>query len=136
MSPRLLTWIQFVLATPVVLWGGWPFFERGWQSIVNRSLNMFTLIAIGVGAAYVYSVVATMFPGIFPESFYGHSGTVAVYFEAAAIITTLVLLGPGARAARAQPNQQRHKSSSRTVAEDRPIDSRRRQRRRRSVGSG
>ena len=92
-SPRFLTWIQFVLATPVVLWGGWPFFERGWQSIVNRSLNMFTLIAIGVGAAYVYSVVATIFPGIFPESFYGHSGTVAVYFEAAAVITTLVLLG-------------------------------------------
>ena len=92
-SPRSLTWIQFVLATPVVIWGGWPFFERGWQSIVNRSLNMFTLIAIGVGAAYMYSVVATMFPGIFPESFYGHSGTVAVYFEAAAIITTLVLLG-------------------------------------------
>ena len=92
-SPRLLTWIQFVIATPVVLWGGWPFFERGWQSIVNRSLNMFTLIAIGVGAAYVYSVVATIFPGIFPESFYGHSGTVAVYFEAAAIITALVLLG-------------------------------------------
>ena len=92
-SPRLLTWFQFVLATPVVLWGGWPFFERGWQSIANRSLNMFTLIATGVGAAYVYSVVATTFPGIFPQSFYGHSGTVAVYFEAAAIITTLVLLG-------------------------------------------
>ncbi len=92
-SPRLLTWIQFVLATPVVLWVGWPFFERGWRSIANRSLNMFTLIAIGVGAAYVYSVAATIFPGIFPKSFYGHSGTVAVYFEAAAIITTLVLLG-------------------------------------------
>ena len=92
-SPRLLTWIQFVLATPVVLWGGGPFFERGWRSIVNRSLNMFTLIAIGVGAAYLYSVAATLFPGVFPESFYGHSGTVAVYFEAAAIITTLVLLG-------------------------------------------
>jgi P-type Cu+ transporter len=92
-APRLLTWIQFILATPVVLWGGWPFIERGWQSIVNRSLNMFTLIAIGVGAAYLYSVAATLFPGIFPQSFYGHSGTVAVYFEAAAIITTLVLLG-------------------------------------------
>jgi Cu+-exporting ATPase len=76
-----------------VLWGGWPFFERGWRSIVNRSPNMFTLIAIGVGAAYVYSVIATLFPDIFPPSFYGHSGTVAVYFEAAAIITTLVLLG-------------------------------------------
>ena len=92
-SPRLLTWVQFVLATPVVLWGGWPFLERGWRSIANRSLNMFTLIAIGVGTAYVDSVVATIFPGIFPESFYGHGGTVAVYFEAAAIITTLVLLG-------------------------------------------
>jgi Cu+-exporting ATPase len=92
-SPRLLTWIQLAIATPVVLWGGWPFIERGWHSIVNRSLNMFTLIAIGVGAAYLYSVVATLLPGIFPESFYGHSGTVAVYFEAAAIITTLVLLG-------------------------------------------
>jgi P-type Cu+ transporter len=93
LSVRLLTWFQLVLATPVVLWGGWPFFERGWHSIVNRSLNMFTLIAIGVGTAYLYSVVATIFPDIFPESFYGHSGTVAVYFEAAAIITTLVLLG-------------------------------------------
>ena len=92
-SPRLLTWIQLAIATPVVLWGGWPFIERGWHSIVNRSLNMFTLIAIGVGAAYLYSVVATLLPGIFPESFYGHSGTVAVYFEAAAVITTLVLLG-------------------------------------------
>jgi Cu+-exporting ATPase len=92
-SPRLLNWIQLVLATPVVLWGGWPFFERGWQSIVNRSLNMFTLIAIGVGAAYGYSLVATLAPGIFPQSFYVHGGTVAVYFEAAAIITTLVLLG-------------------------------------------
>jgi Cu+-exporting ATPase len=93
LSPRLLNWIQLVLATPVVLWGAWPFFERGWRSIVNRSPNMFTLIAIGVGAAYLYSVVATLFPDIFPPSFYGHSGTVAVYFEAAAIITTLVLLG-------------------------------------------
>ena len=92
-SPQLLTWTQFVLATAVVLWGGWPFFERGWRSVVNRSPNMFTLIAIGVGAAYGYSVIATLFPDIFPPSFYGHGGTVAVYFEAAAIITTLVLLG-------------------------------------------
>jgi Cu+-exporting ATPase len=92
-SPHLLTWIQFALATPVVLWGGWPFFERGWRSIVSGSLNMFTLIAVGVGAAYLYSVAATVFPGVFPESFYGHGGTVAVYFEAAAVITTLVLLG-------------------------------------------
>src|SRR5262252_6058875 len=93
LSPRLLTFIQFALATPVVLWGGWPFFERGWASIVNRSPNMFTLIAIGTGAAWLYSVIATLLPGIFPASFRGHGGEVAVYFEAAAVITTLVLLG-------------------------------------------
>jgi len=89
----LLTWIQLALATPVVLWGGWPFFQRGWASIINRSLNMFTLIAIGTGTAYFYSVVASLFPDIFPESFRGHSGEVSVYFEAASVITTLVLLG-------------------------------------------
>jgi P-type Cu+ transporter len=93
LSPRLLTFIQFALATPVVLWGGWPFFERGWASIVNRSPNMFTLIAIGAGAAWLYSVFATFLPEIFPASFRGHGGEVAVYFEAAAVITTLVLLG-------------------------------------------
>jgi Cu+-exporting ATPase len=92
-SPHLLNWLQLIIASPVVLWGGWPFFERGWRSIVNRSLNMFTLIAIGVGTAYIYSVVATVFPNLFPESFRGHSGDVAVYFDAAAVITTLVLLG-------------------------------------------
>jgi Cu+-exporting ATPase len=90
---RLITWLQLVLATPVVLWGGRPFFERGWASVVNRSLNMFTLIAIGTGVAYVYSVVAALVPGIFPASFRTHGGEVAVYFEAAAVITTLVLLG-------------------------------------------
>jgi Cu+-exporting ATPase len=93
LSPRLITFIQFALATPVVLWGGKPFFERGWASIVNRSPNMFTLIAIGTGAAWLYSVVATFLPNIFPASFRGHGGEVAVYFEAAAVITTLVLLG-------------------------------------------
>src|SRR5918996_533691 len=92
-SPRLLNWLQLILATPVVLWGGWPFFQRGWASIVNRSLNMFTLIAIGVGTAYVYSFAATLFPHMFPESFRGHGGEVGVYFDAAAVITTLVLLG-------------------------------------------
>ena len=92
-SPQLLKWLQLVLATPVVLWGGWPFFQRGWASIINRSLNMFTLIAIGVGTAYVYSVVATFFPHLFPQSFRGHNGEVGVYFDAAAVITTLVLLG-------------------------------------------
>ena len=93
LSPRLINWIQFLLATPVVLWGGWPFFERGWASIVNRSPNMFTLIAIGTGAAYFFSVFALLFPSVFPASFRGHGGEVAVYFEAAAVITTLVLLG-------------------------------------------
>jgi P-type Cu+ transporter len=88
-----LAWVQLALATPVVLWGGWPFFERGWASIVNRSLNMFTLIALGVGAAYVYSVVATLAPGIFPASFRTHGGQIGLYFEAAAIITVLVQLG-------------------------------------------
>ncbi|MFZ1431574.1 MAG: heavy metal translocating P-type ATPase, partial [Geminicoccaceae bacterium] len=87
------TWVQFLLATPVVLWAGWPFFERGWQSLVNRSLNMFTLIALGTGIAWGHSVVATFLPGLFPPAFRGADGTVAVYFEAAAVITTLVLLG-------------------------------------------
>ena len=92
-SARLLTWVQLVFATPVVLWGGWPFVTRGWASLVNRSLNMFTLIAIGTGTAYIYSVIATLVPDIFPASFRTHGGAVAVYFEAAAVITSLVLLG-------------------------------------------
>jgi Cu+-exporting ATPase len=92
-SSRLLSLVQFALATPVVLWGGRPFFERGWASLVNRHLNMFTLIALGTGTAYVYSVVAVLSPGIFPESFRGPGGEVPVYFEASAVITTLVLLG-------------------------------------------
>ena len=92
-STQLLNWIQLILATPVVLWGGWPFFQRGWVSIVNRSLNMFTLIAIGIGTAFGYSLVATLFPNAFPESFRSHGGGVGVYFDAAAVITTLVLLG-------------------------------------------
>src|SRR5437667_5509419 len=88
-----LPWIELLLATPVVLWGGWPFFQRGWASIVNRSTNMFTLIAMGTGVAYVYSLVATLFPQIFPASFRDMSGIPPVYFEAAAAIVTLVLLG-------------------------------------------
>ena len=92
-SAPMLSWLELLLATPVVLWCGWPFFERGWQSIVNRSLNMFTLIAIGTGVAYAYSVVATFLPGVFPASFRDHNGEVAVYFEASAVIVTLVLLG-------------------------------------------
>ena len=92
-SMRVLGWIQFVLATPVVVWGGWPFFVRGWQSIVNRSLNMFTLIGLGVSVSYLFSVIAMFFPEIFPPSFRDAAGAVPVYFEAAAVITTLVLLG-------------------------------------------
>lgn len=92
-SARTTIWIQFILATPIVLWGGWPFFERGWRSVVTRNLNMFTLIAVGIGTAYVYSVVVTLFPDIVPQSFHGHNNDVPVYFEAAAIITMLVLLG-------------------------------------------
>ncbi|KIU52670.1 heavy metal translocating P-type ATPase [Bradyrhizobium elkanii] len=89
----LSSWIQLVSATPVVIWAGWPFFVRGWQSLVTRNLNMFTLIAMGTGVAYVYSVVATVAPQVFPPAFRGHDGAVAVYFEAAAVITVLVLLG-------------------------------------------
>jgi Cu+-exporting ATPase len=88
-----MEWLQLLLATPVVLWGGWPFFQRGWASLVNRHLNMFTLIAMGTGTAYLFSVIATLAPGIFPTSFLGHSGRPEVYFESAAIIVTLVLLG-------------------------------------------
>ncbi|MBI3199595.1 MAG: cadmium-translocating P-type ATPase [Rhodospirillales bacterium] len=86
-------WLQFVLATPVVLWCGWPFFVRGWQSLKTRNLNMFTLIAMGTGVAWVYSVIAVTLPGLFPQAFRSPDGSVAVYFEAAAVITVLVLLG-------------------------------------------
>jgi Cu+-exporting ATPase len=92
-APWLLTWIEFALATPVVLWGAWPFFQRAWASVVTRHLNMFTLIGLGVGISYGYSVIAVLFPGIFPASLRGHGGEVAVYFEPAAVITALVLLG-------------------------------------------
>ena len=92
-DPTLSNYIQFAFTTPVVLWAGWPFFVRGWQSLVTRNLNMFTLIAMGTGVAYVYSVIATLVPGAFPASFRPHGGAVAAYFEAAAVITVLVLLG-------------------------------------------
>src|SRR5690349_23946258 len=93
LGETLSNWIQLILATPVVLWAGWPFFVRGWQSLVTRNLNMFTLIAMGTGVAFLYSVIATLAPGLFPPAFRGHDGAVAVYFEAAAVITVLVLLG-------------------------------------------
>jgi len=92
-APRLLVWVQLILGTPAVLWGGWPFFERGWASIVRRRLNMFTLIALGTGVGYAYSLPAALAPGIFPASFRDVDGQVPLYFEAAAVIVTLVLLG-------------------------------------------
>ena len=88
-----LGWVELVLATPVVLWAGWPFYVRGVQSVVNRSLNMFTLIGLGVSVAYIYSLMAVLFPGIFPDEMRGQDGSVGVYFEAAAVIVTLILLG-------------------------------------------
>lgn len=93
MTLRQLQWLQFALATPVVLWGGWPFFQRGWTSVINRRLNMFTLIALGIGVAWIYSVFATFLPHIFPQLMRDEEGVVPVYFEAAAVITSLVLLG-------------------------------------------
>ena len=93
LNPAIATWIQLLLASPVVLWGAWPFFVRGVQSLKSMNLNMFTLIGLGVAVAYGFSVVATFFPGAFPSAFRGHDGNVAVYYEAAAVITTLVLLG-------------------------------------------
>ncbi len=92
-EPTLSNWIQLCFATPVVIWAGWPFFVRGWQSLMTRNLNMFTLVAMGTGVAYIYSLAATLAPAIFPPAFRGHDGAVAVYFEAAAVITILVLLG-------------------------------------------
>ncbi|HEY8267270.1 MAG TPA: heavy metal translocating P-type ATPase [Xanthobacteraceae bacterium] len=93
LSMQNSNYVQFAIATPVVLWAGWPFFVRGWQSLLTRNLNMFTLIALGTGIAWAFSVVATFYPGIFPAAFRDHHGAVAVYFEAAAVITVLVLLG-------------------------------------------
>ena len=93
LSAQMIQWIQFILASPVVLWGGWPFFIKGYQSVKTWNLNMFTLIAMGVGAAYLYSIVALFFPEIFPPLMHTKDGVVSVYFEAAAVITTLVLLG-------------------------------------------
>ncbi len=92
-SMAALQWLEFALATPVVLWAGWPIFRRGYESVINRSLNMFSLIALGVGAAWAYSVAGMLLPGIFPPAMRSMGGTVHVYFEAAAVIMALVLLG-------------------------------------------
>jgi len=93
LGQQTLNWVQLLFATPVVLWAGWPFFVRAWQSLVTRNLNMFTLIAMGTGVAYLYSLTATFLPEIFPHTFRGHSGVPASYFEAASVITVLVLMG-------------------------------------------
>src|SRR3546814_2566515 len=93
LGERTAVWAELILSTPVVLWAGWPFFLRGWKSLVNRSLNMFTLIALGTGAAYVFSLAATIAPQLFPAGFRDHHGNVGVYYEAAAVIVVLVLLG-------------------------------------------
>jgi P-type Cu+ transporter len=111
-------WIQLALATPVVLWAGWPFFERAWASLVSRNLNMFTLIAMGTGVAWAYSVVATLAPGLFPPAFRGIDGAVAIYFEAAAAITVLVLLGQVLEL-RARTDRWRDPGSARSRAENR-----------------
>ena len=111
-------WLQLLLATPVVLWAGWPFFERGWRSVVSRNLNMFTLIAMGTGVAWVYSVVATLAPGIFPAAFRNPDGSVAVYFEAAAVITVLVLLGQVLELRARESHERRDPRAPRSRAQD------------------
>jgi cation transport ATPase len=116
--------VQLILGTPAVLWGGWPFFTSGWASIISRRLNMFTLIALGTGVAYVYSLVAALVPGIFPTSFRDVDGQVPLYFEAAAVIVTLVLLGQMLEL-RALADEQRHPRSSGSRAQARPAPSRR-----------
>ena len=113
-----LPWIELILATPVVLWGGWPFFQRGWTSIVNRSTNMFTLIAMGTGVAYLYSLVATVFPQVFPASFREMGGTPAGVFRSGRGDHHAGAAGPGAGAARPQPDRRGHSSVARSVAED------------------
>ena len=115
---QISNWIQLALATPVVLWAGWPFFVRGWRSLRTRNLNMFTLIAMGTGVAWLYSVVATLAPGIFPAAFRGHDGAVAVYFEAAAVITVLVLLGQVLELQARAKHQRRHPRAARPDAQD------------------
>ncbi|MGC3972938.1 MAG: heavy metal-binding domain-containing protein [Nitrospira sp.] len=120
LSDTQSAWVQFVLSTPVVLWAGWPFFQRGWASIVHRSPNMFTLIAIGTGTAYLYSVIATLFPSSIPQSFHLESGAVPVYFEAAAVITVLVLLGRSIGAAGQEPHDRGDQGAARPGAKNRP----------------
>ena len=119
MSMRMVQWIEFALATPVVLWGGWPFFVRGWQSVLTWNLNMFTLIGLGVAVAWGYSLVALLIPQVFPSSMRMADGIVHVYFEAAAMITALVLLGQVLEL-RAREHQRRHQAAARPGPQYRP----------------
>jgi Cu+-exporting ATPase len=112
------TWVELLLATPVVLWAALPFFRRAWASLVNRSPNMWTLIGLGVGAAYLYSVVATLVPGIFPHTFRSHGDAVPVYFEAAAVIVALVFVGQVAGTARARKNRIGYQGAAQPCSED------------------
>lgn len=116
-SATVWAWVEFALATPVVLWCGWLFFVRGWQSVVNRSLNMFTLIALGTGTAYLYSLAATFTPQLFPPSFRSSDGQIAVYFEPAAVIIALVLLGQ-VMELRPRPNKQCDPCAARPSSQD------------------
>ena len=124
--PRISTWIQFALSTPVVLWAGWPFFQRGWASVVHRSLNMFSLIALGTGAAYLYSLFATFLPGLFPAGFRGRwTARSPVYFEAAAVITVLVLLGQVLELRAREADRRRDPRVAQAGAENRAAHKRR-----------
>jgi P-type Cu+ transporter len=121
-APSLATRLELLLATPVVFWAGGPFFLRAWASVRNRSLNMFSLIALGVGAAYVYSLVATFAPGLFPPSLQTAAGTVPVYYEAAAAITVLVLLGQVLELRAREKNRPRHPFAAESRSKDRLSD--------------
>ncbi len=126
LSPQMSVLAQLLLATPVVIWAGWPFFVRGWASVVNRSLNMFSLIALGTGAAYLYSLVAALAPGAFPAGFRGMGGAVAVYFEAAAVITVLVLLGQVLELRARGGDRRRHPGAAQSGSAHRTAHRRRR----------
>ena len=118
LAPQASNWLQLVLATPVVLWAGWPFFVRGAQSLVTRNLNMFTLIAMGTGVAWIYSVVATLAPSLFPPAFRNLDGSVPIYFEAAAVITVLVLLGQVLELRARRTDRRRHTRAPRSRAKN------------------
>ena len=122
LPPALMKWLELILATPVVLWGAWPFFVRGWQSVVTWNPNMFTLIGLGVGVAYLYSLVAALFPGLFPASFRGEGGEVSVYFEAAACYHCPRTPGTGARTPGADKDRCCDKGTSGACPEDRTQD--------------